>query len=237
MANVLFPTTQSQKVTNVWPNLYTLADEGSLYVGNNTIGTTIAMVTSVVDDAATQSSTHAQASPLLYCYNGNSPSDPNAKSVYPLFLRLFQPISAQAWTSATNAQFSFRADNSSRFTSGGTNITPVNKNTNSSLTSSLSIKFGANVVTIPGATQRVFSHGQIQGTIPLPGDQWLFTFASVEMPTNILGASAIKNLTIPCGPMIIGPGWSWQLDVWATSLAAAPAFEFEFCYAERIPGL
>ena len=235
--NVLFPTNPSQKVSPVWQTTHSLADEGSFFVASNTVGTTIAMTTSVVDDAATASSTHAQYSPVLYMYNKGSASDQNAKSMYPLYLRLIMPYGSQAWTSATNAQFSVRVDPTSRYSSGGTALTVANANTNSSLSSAAQIYFGANVVGLPTAAARVLSHGQIQGTIPLPCDQWIFTFGDVVAPTNVLGASAIKNLTIPCGPIVLAPGWSMQLDIWAGSLAAAPAFEVEFGYAERVSGL
>ena len=237
MANIQFPTSSAQKVVNIWSSDHALADEGSFYVATNpTVSTTIAMVTSVVDDAATQSSTHAQASPLLYIQNRGVSTDPTAKTIYLKYLRLIQPISSQAWTSATNVQYAMRVDNTARYLSGGTAISPVNMNTNSSGATTALMYFGANSVTIPSSSQRVVGRGQIQGTIPLPGDQWLFTFGDVTAPTNTLGASAIKNITLPCGPVTIGPGWTFQLDIWATALAAAPAFEFELGYVERVSG-
>ena len=238
MANVNFPTAAGQKVSNLWNTSHALADEGSFYIANNaTMGTTIAMTTSVVDDAATASSTHAQYSPFLYGYNKTAVTDPNGKSLYLQYLRLTQPIGGQAWTSATQAFFSLRVDPTSRYASGGTALVVANANTNSSTTAAVDLYAGANVVGLPTAGARLLSHGMIQGTIPLPGDQWIFTFGDTTMPTNAVGASAIKNLTIPCGPVVIAPGWSFQLDIWATALAAAPAFEVELGFVSRIAGL
>lgn len=237
MANVQFPTSGAQKVSGIWASDHALADEGSFYIATSpTPLTTIAMVTSVVDDAATQSSTHGQASPVLYIQNRGVATDPTAKTIYLKYLRLLQPVGSQAWTSCTSAHYSLRLDNTARWNSGGTQINPLNVNPNSSNQSNALIYFGANAVTIPTANQRLLGRGQIQGSIPLPGDQWLFTFGDVSGPTNVLGASAIKNLTLPCGPIIIAPGWNFQLAIFGVALAAQPAFEFELGYAERLSG-
>ncbi len=237
MPNLQFPTQMSQKVANLWNSDHALADEGSFFVATNpTPLSSIAMVTSVVDDAATQSSTHAQASPVLYIRNTASALDGTAKTIYLKYLRLIQLVGGQAWTTCTSAHYALRVDPSARYLSGGTLIPPMNVNPGSSNNSNAQIYFGANSVTIPGSAGRLIGRGQIQGTIPLPADQWLFTFGDVSGPTNVLGASAIKNLTLPCGPVVISPGWSFQLDIFGVGLAAAPAFEFELGYVERSAG-
>jgi hypothetical protein len=235
MSNAQFARANPNKVGNIWNSDHGLADEGNYYVlCNPTAGTPIAMTSSVVDDAATASSTHAQAAPLMLIQAKGNAGDNSAKSIYPKYLRLTQIIANQAWTSATNVQFSLRGDNVARYTSGGSNLgAGANINLGSSNVSGATIYFGALVAALPSANARLLGRGQIQGTIPLPGDQWLFTFGDVVGPTNLLGASAIKNITIPCGPCIIGPGCNLALDIWATGLAAAPQFEFEFGYAER----
>ena len=237
MANIQFPTSSAQKVANIWNSDHALADEGSFFVATNpTPLTTIAMVTSVVDDALTQATTPAAASPLLYIQNRAVVGDPAGKSIYLKYIRLIQLTTSQAWTSCTSAHYTLRVDNTARYNSGGTQINPLNISTNSGVQSNALIYFGANAVTIPTANNRLIGRGQIQGTIPLPGDQWLFTFGDVTGPTNILGTSAIKSLTLPCGPVVIGPGWNFQLGIFGVALAAAPAFEFELGYAERISG-
>jgi hypothetical protein len=237
MANVLFPSASSQKVANVWGNAQALADEGSFYVATNaTPLTAIAMVTSVIDDNYTQATTHAQASPLLYINNQGAASSPTARTIFLRYLRLLQPVGSQAWTSCTSAHYTLRIDSlAGRYTSGGTAITPVNINPTGAA-SAAQIYFGANAVTIPSTNQKLVGRGQIQGTIPLAGDQWFFTFGDLSGPTNLLGASAIKNITIPCGPVMIPPGWNFQLGIFGVALAAAPAFEFELGYAERLSG-
>ena len=225
----------SQKVANVWNSDHLLADEGSYFTAQNaTVGTAIAMTTSVVDDAATASSTHAQAAPYIYLYNRGVTGD---KSVYLKYIKLFSRIGDQAWTSATQALFSLRADPTSRYTSGGTALSVYNQNTNTGNASQLLAYAGANVVSLPTAAQRVLAHGMIQSSIPLAGSTWIWTFGDVTFTTNFGYASAINSLTIPVAPVVIAPGWSLQLDIWATALAAAPTFEVEIGYAERYAGL
>lgn len=238
-ANTNIGTSGSTKVANIFNTDHAAADEGSFFIATNPVsGTTIAMTTSVVDDALTASATHAPFAPLLYIQNKGSIGDVNTKSIYLRYLRLKQPIAAQAWTSCTSAHFSHRVDQSPRYTSGGSDIVPVNINIGSSNTSGATIKFGAVVTALPSVAGRIVGLGLIQGTIPLPGDEWLFTFGdSGAMATNVLGASAIKHTTIPCGPLVISPGCCFQLDIWGIALAAAPAFEFELGFIERFAGL
>jgi hypothetical protein len=237
MANIQFPTASAQKIAGIWNSDHALVDEGSYFVAlTPTAGTGVAMTTSVVDDAATASSTHAQAAPLLYIGNTDAKGGSASKTLYLKYLRLVQIISAQAWTSATNVQFSWRLDQTPRYTSGGTQLNPTNLNPASGSASPSVIYFGANICALPSGAGAMVSRGQIQGTIPLPGDQWIFTFGDVSAPTGTLGASAIKNITIPCPPLIVPPGCNLALDIWATTLAAAPAFEVELGFVARVSG-
>lgn len=241
--NVNFPSAGAQKVAGLWHSNDTLADEGSFFTASSTsaaagqaAGTAIATTTSVVDDAATASATHAQNVPVMYMANLSSPTDPNAPSIYLKYLRM---VIVQVPTSATSWKFAFRADNSPRYTSGGTTITPVNQNTGSSRASKLQLVFGAVLTTpLPSASQRVLGSGQVSGAIPVTLDNWMFTFGDVVMPTSMIGTmTLVKNVNIPCGPIVIAPGWNVVLEMWGTSNAAAPSWEFELGYAERVSGL
>ncbi len=102
----------ASKVANIWNTDHALADEGSFYIATNpTVGTAIAMTTSVVDDAATASATHAQNVPYLYVQNPGGIGATNAPSLYIRYIKLFSRVGDQAWTSATQALFSVRTDN------------------------------------------------------------------------------------------------------------------------------
>ena len=231
MANVQFYTSQSQKVSNLWNGDTGLADEGSFYIATNpTVGTGIATTTSVVDDAATASATHAQAVPVMYIANPSS----NPRSIYLRYLRM---LVTAAPTSATFWNMSIRADNVPRYSTGGTTIIPVNMNTGAASASSAQIVFGAVVASaLPSANARLLTNTAIQSSIPVVKDLWTITFGDVSMGTNVLTASAAKNITIPCGPIVIAPGWNIAIGMWGASNAGAPAWEFELGYVERVSG-
>lgn len=230
-ANVNFPSQSSQKVAALWNSDHGLADEGSFFTATNpTVGTGIATTTSVVDDAATASATHAQNVPVMYIQNRSATNS--------LYLRYLRMLVTAAPTSATEWNISLRADNTPRYTSGGSVITPVNMNTGSGLASAALIYFGAVVTTpLPSASARLLGRAMVQSSIPVVKDQWIFTFGDPSMPTNVLTASAAKNLTIPMGPLVIGPGWNVAIGMWGASNAGAPAWEFELGYADRASGL
>ena len=167
-------------------------------------GTAIATTTSVVDDAATASATHAQNVPVMYVANKGSASDQNATTIYPIALKM---TVAAAPTSATVWSFAIRADNPSRYTSGGTVLNSVNLNTGSSRASNAFGAFGAVVTALPSANQRVIASGQVQSSIPVVKDVWIFTFGDIVMPSSILTATGAKNINIPCQPFAVAPGW------------------------------
>lgn len=231
-----FQNAGSVKMVNLWNSDHAAADEGSFFVATNpTVGTGIATTTSVVDDAATASATHAQYAPVMLITNNWPTTDTNNTRIYLKYLRM---LCTAAPTSATLWNFSFRGDSrASRYISGGSLIAPVNINMDSGTASRAQIYFGAVLTNLPTAANgRLLSCGAVQGSIPVVKDQWMFTFGDQSMPTNVLHATGNKALTIPCGPMILGPGQSISLGMWGTSCAGAPAWEFELGYVERPAG-
>lgn len=237
---VNFATSSAQKTSSIWPSLHALVDEGSLFLISSTdaasgkaAGTAIATTTSVVDDAATASATHAQNVPVMYLANTGVALDANARTIYPIALRM---TVSQAPTSATVWNWAMRADSASRYTSGGTRMNAINLNTGSSRTSQALCYFGAVVTGLPSANQRVLGSGQVQSTIPVTKDVWIFTFGDMTMPSSILTASAAKNINVPANPFALAPGWNFALEMWGASNAAATSWEFDFIYAERVSG-
>jgi hypothetical protein len=238
MANVNFPTSSSQKVQSLFDIDDTpLADEGGFFVATNpTVGTAIAMTTSVVDDAATASSTHAQFAPAMLIYNPQNANNQNATSIYMRFLKL---VVVQVPTSATAWKYSFRLDNVNRYSSGGSQITPVNPNTGSARANATAlVYFGAIVPTaLPSASARLVDAGTMDTAIPVAGDQYLFKFGNSAMTDQLNGGTTAKNQTINVPPIILAPGWCLALDMWGASNAAAASFEFTCGWVERNPGL
>lgn len=237
-ANTNFPISASQKVSNIWPGSdHALVDEGAYFVTTNpTVGTAVATTTSVVDDAATASATHAQNVPVMHIVNTGSLGDVNAKSIYLKYLRM---MLVQVPTSATTWRFAIRVSKTPRFTStaAGTTLTPVNANMSSQNSSVATVYFGA-VVTALATDNRLISNGTVGSVIPVTLDVWTFTFGDVVQPTNFLnGSASAKNVTLSLPPVVIPPGCNMNFEMWGASNAAAPSWEFEMGHAERLAGL
>lgn len=235
-ANTNYSAAASQKVSALWGNSDVAAcDEGSYYVVTNpTPGTVIATTTSVVDDAATASATHAQNAPVMHLLNKYGATDSNAKTLYPRYIRM---MLSQVPTSATTWRFAIRLGTAARYTSGGSALSLVNTNTNSSNVSPSICYFGA-VLTALDPANRLVANGTVGSVIPVTLDVWTFTFGDIVQPSNFLSsASATKNVTISLPALAIGPGGYMQFEMWGASNAAAPSWEFEMGVVERFAGL
>jgi hypothetical protein len=235
MSNIAFPSALEQKVSNIFNGTQGLAAEGSLLIATSpTPGTGIAITTSVVDDAATASSTHGQFAPALLILNQNqATSSPIGKSIYPLYIKL---VTTAIPTSATAWKGSFRlANNSANYVSGGTQLVPQNLNTAFGNGTGAAVYFGAIVpAQVPGASGRLVGSDALSNVIPVIGETYYFTFGDVSLPTNTLVESTTARVvTLPHAAIAIAPGWSLQLDLWGASNAAAAAYEVELCYVER----
>jgi len=240
MANLNFPTSSSTKVAKVWGGNQALLDEGSLFIVTNTISTAVATTTSVVD-AANSGATSAQTRPVAVMWNQGSAADPNARTIYPLYMNVSIPIGGQVPTSATSWQAAFWLDTvgAAAWTSGGTAFTPaaVNPAASGGRGSVLKLYFGA--ITAPATSGAGVMVGRrfVSNIIPVVGDEWMFTFGDYAMTSGLLLGAAVRKVTVPFGPICIPPGYSLKLGMWGASNAAAPSFEFELGYAERVSGL
>lgn len=236
-ANNNYPVAGSQKVANIWNDLNGLLDEGSIFIATNpTPGTPIATTTSVVD-AGNTGATSAQTRPVMIVYN-NGPSGNNAsKSIYPLYLSMFitqVPTSATRWDMAMWLE----PIGASAYTSGGSSIVPVAANQAVGNISQANIYFGAITAAATTSGGKLVARKLVNAAVPVTLDEWVFSFAPIECTTNILsGGASAKRITLPCPPLIIPPGYALKMGMWGTSNAAAPSWEFEFCYAERFTGL
>lgn len=230
MPNLNYPTAASQKVVSIWGEQQSLLDEGGLFGAlSPTPGTAIAMTTSVVDDAATASSTHAQFAPAMIIANSALASDPSAVSIYPLYLKL---LVAQVPTSATQWRYALRLDSVARYSSGGSQLTPVSPNPLSTQASKAQVYFGAIVpAALPSTVSRLVASGMVSAAIPTAADYHTWMFGP---STQTHAGSAPFIMTVPA--IAIPPGWSLSLELWGASNAAAASFEVELVFAERLPG-
>jgi len=236
MPNVNFPTANAQKVVSIWPTDQALCDEGSYYTACSP--TPLTTIAGTANQLVLDSATTGQLNPYLLITNGSSPSNTNARTIFPKYLKMKCGIGG-TWTASTDYCYTIRVDDiTSKYTSGGSLITPQNTNTGSSLGSSAIIHAGALVtLAMDPVTGRLLYNGMIEGAIPVAKNVWTFTFGDNAMDTNILGASALKSITIPLGSFGIAPGWNMQLDLFGTANTGTPSWEFEMGYAERVSGL
>src|SRR5207302_4121690 len=120
--------------------------------------------------------------------------NPNALSIYMRYLRL---VCTVAPASATSWRYSMRMDNLNRYSSGGSTITPVNPNPNSSRNVSVAlVYFGAIVPTaLPSANARLVANGTLDSAIPVVGDQYLLRFGNSPVSMDQLnGGTTAKNM-------------------------------------------
>jgi hypothetical protein len=237
MANVNFGTANAQKIVNLWNADQALADEGSYYVAAREYGSPIAITASVADDLNTASATHATFAPAMSIFNQENPNNPNAKSIYPRYLKL--TTTTVQGGPATDWNYALRLDNGNKYASGGTALTPQNVNPMSSNSSVAKIYFGACVATAaPTSAARLVSLGNIATAVSVVMDTYLFHFGDVNTKMDQLkAAAAAKNISIHVPPVVLAPGWTLQLEMWGTSYTTAAQYVVEFAYAERISGL
>lgn len=235
--NANYPDSASAKVASLYGvSDNALLDEESLFIVTNpTPGTVIATTTSITAET--------EASPVLMVQNGWSATDANRKTIY---LRYLNMLLGQVPTSATDWQLSIRSDaNSAAYTSGGSTnltggaLTVVNANLASSRLSKANVMFGAIVaVATQTASKRLLARRQINSAVPVTKDQWSFTFGIPGSTSDqISGGAGAKNAVFAMPAIAIPPGYNVRLNMWGGANAAAPSWEFELGFVERVPGL
>lgn len=197
--------------------LHALANEGSYFVATNpTPGTAIAGI------AAADGLDDTEA--LIYLRNGSS----NDKRIHLHYIMLQV---AAAGTNGTNFAFAMKGDKgSSRYTSGGSAITPVNPNMGSSRTSGIdALKFGALVTTAASSEARLIHHGLVRTVIKVIGDKYLFTFGNSSPPPMSgipLEGTLQASININCPPVVLEAGDSFLFHEFAASQTVAAQYQF-----------
>lgn len=220
-----------QVVIPLTSGTYPLADEGSYFRAvNATIGTGIihALTTSWSATAA------------LFCLRNTDAE--GAKRVYIDYVRLVTGATAIGMTAATSIEAAITIDNTNRYSSGGTSITPTNVNMDSSTATIAAINFGAVVLSAAsGSVRQVGRSALARRAAPamVTGDQFLFDFGKVAAPSlSVAGAAApataATQFYIPMGPVVIGGGDSLNFHLWYPAGATtAPTYELDIGWWER----
>lgn len=210
---------------------YGLSDEGTYFKATNaTPGTGIihALTTTFSSTAA------------LFCLRNTDAE--GGKRLYLDFVRLTTGATAIAMTAATSIETAVTVDNTNRFSSGGTAITPVNSNMDSAQGSIANLNFGAVVLTAASGSVRLLARSAFpRRAAPalVTGDQLMWDFGVVGAPSvSVAGsatpATAPSQFYMPMGPAVIGGGDSLNFHLWYPAGATtAPTYEFEVGWWER----
>lgn len=201
---------------------YGLADEGAYFKATNpTFGTAVTHATTAAFSATA----------ALFCLRNN-----DAEGGKRLFIDYVRLIVAATPTTATSAQMAVTIDNTNRFSSGGTAITPVCSNMDSTNATIANLNFGAVVLTAASGSVRNIARHTIktQATPCLTaGDVIMCDFGSFAAQGAALNGTAPVALPSSFGPIVLGGGDSLNFHVWYPAVTVAPSYEFEIGWWER----
>lgn len=200
------------------------ADEGSYYLVNTTTpGTGVAgHAAPVAADLSTK--------PLIFLYNGNA-----TKAITIDFIKVrMTAIGAGATT--TDFDSWYDQANATRYSSGGTAMTPINCRSDLyAQASAATVYFGA-VVTSAAVQAKRCGHSRVRSVVPVVEDQYLFTFGQAHQVPNAGVATSGTNIlaaVVPMAPIVIAPGGNFLFVEWGVSQSGAHSFDMEMGYWER----
>jgi hypothetical protein len=202
--------------------LHALADESSYFVATNaTPGTAIAGIAAADGYDVTES--------LFYLHVSSTAT----KRVYLDYLTL---TCAAAGATGSDFSLAITTDNTARYTSGGTAITPVRASQFGSAASVVDAAyFGALVTSAASGNGKLLWHSLLRTVIKVIGDQYTLSFGADEeqgasMPTaGTLQLALARKLP----PVVLGPGDTLLVHEYATSQNAAAEYQFAAGWWER----
>lgn len=198
---------------------YGLADEGSYWTVSTVIGTDITA-------HAAPTIANNETKPIIHLYNAGSTD---------VYLDYIELLTTVANASATAVGFTIYTDakGSTNRTGGGTELTPVNVRSNSTLTSSLQVWVGA-VTAVGTSPKKVFSR-VVKEFIGVALDRYSFSFGNglIGNPTTtyVAGATAICTYG---PPVVLAPGGNLCFcQVSPSGSATAATFQMELGLWDR----
>lgn len=199
-------------------------EDGTYFKATNaTLGTGIAM--------GIQTTWSATANVLLIMTNGSA-----SKTIIPHYIRL---INSAAGATTTSSRAAIILDTSSRYSSGGTDLTTAIVNSNSSLapTSAISVlRFGAVTAAAATAPRQVANIALKTQAAPCwtVGDEVKITFGD-DSDSGLTSGAATIAIAKNVGPVVLGgQNHSLLLHMWNPANATtAPSWELEMAWWER----
>lgn len=120
-----------------------------------------------------------------------------------------------------------------RRSSGGTALTTVNPNMQSSNTSLCTVMGGPVVLAAATTSQRKLGHGVFRPSIAITGDKYTFLFGADATTENNVVATAITHHIVPLPPACLGPTDQFALHLYAPSQTAAGVYKVSMGWWER----
>lgn len=196
---------------------YNAADQGAYYTFTNpTPGTGIisGVVTSLAD-----------TTPLLIIKNNNQQG--SGVNVYLDYLKLVVSVIGVGHTVPFVALKIDRSQSVTRYSSGGSTITPAASSANASnTTGSSQVFFGALTAASAGNAALLASH-RIKGAIEVVLDSFTFDFGPCEQqPQNGLAdnTTTISHGYFPMPPVVLGPQMHALIHYWGASMSTGTTF-------------
>lgn len=206
---------------------HTAADQGTYFVAHN-----------ATNDAATTLAGHA--APVLvdadatmtkpFIHLINSAGITNAARAYLDFIEI-EVITAGA--NGTADSWACQLDSgATRVTSGGTALTIVNPNMQSSVTPTIVALGGAVVTGAETANARQLAHGQFRPSIQIAGDKYMFIFGGDPESVGATSIATIAHHVVGLPPVILGPTDQFLLALYSPSQSAAGVYKVRMGWME-----
>lgn len=120
-----------------------------------------------------------------------------------------------------------------RISSGGTALTTVNPNMQSSATPVLVPTGGAVVVGAESANVRYLGHGQFRPSIQIAGDKYLFVFGGDPESVGATSIATIAHHVVGLPAVILGPTDQFLLALYSPSQSAAGVYKIRMGWTEE----
>lgn len=195
--------------------VYGLIDDGSYFIATNpTMGTGIAGIAASTSYDATEHLLHLR----------------NTSTSKRLYLDFIDLVVTAAGAAGTTTGFTMVIDQgASRYTSGGSTITPVNPTFEYGESPECALKFGALVTAAATADVRPLGDFLARTVIKVVGDSYRFTFGDSNATWQCAGASldgtTSAKITIPCPGVVLGETDQFLLSDWAASQTGASSYQ------------
>lgn len=142
-----------------------------------------------------------------------------------------------AGTGGTAIHWGIKVDgvNATRYTSGGSTLTPVCVSMPSGAASSAVIKCGAIVAAAVSSSARLLGHSVLRPVIPVIGDTYMIVFNgdfSIALGGQPVAGTAVANVAVSHAPVILGPTQWAAIHLWLPSQSGASSYEVELGYIE-----